>query len=78
MYGHRFNKIVFLFADLIGMLICWVHVNHDYWVTFWLSVVFGVITGFCSMAGKKLFELVYEMAKSKLKKHVETKDLEKN
>lgn len=77
---QRLNKVVFLISDLVGMIVAWVHMFtdnltlkntavEDYLIALWITVLFGFIGGFASMAGRELWK--YSWGKIKGKKDVE-------
>jgi ABC-type Fe3+ transport system permease subunit len=87
MHDSRINKFIFLIGDVIGMVVAWLHMfkdsidvsqvsTHDFFVALWITIVFGFIGGFSTMAGRLMFGWMEEKIKGRFKNKKD--DLEKN
>lgn len=61
----KIKGVIFLLGDVIGMVVAWVHLEKDFFLTLWMTVLFGVIGGFCSMGGREIFFWIKEKIKNR-------------
>lgn len=70
MHEQRIKTIILVIGDIMGMVVAWL-LNHDQVAAILWIVFGGILGGFCTMAGRALYEWLSQQVKSKVKSDVE-------